>query len=190
MKNSYEGILWLKLVHETEKFALLLCVCYLPPENSSRRIDVNEFFDNLLSDFYVFQNTGTPFICGDFNSRCGDLEDFIAGVDGIMPRNMIDFKTNYYGERFIEFLTNTNMCILNGRFGQKFDNFTSVSTKGSSVVDYCIVTHDDLSVFHDFRVTSPFDLINTFPDLCQAASSGVPDHALLSWKIATEGSGL
>ena len=60
-----------------------MCVLFLPLENSSRRIDVNEFFDNLLSDFYVFQNTGTPFICGDFSSRCGDLEDFIAGVDGI-----------------------------------------------------------------------------------------------------------
>ena len=101
LKESYEGILWLKLVHKTENFTLLPCVCYLPPENSSRRIDVNEFFDNLLSDFYVFQSTGTPLICGDFNSRCGDLEDFIAGIDDIAPRNVIDFKTNYYGERLI-----------------------------------------------------------------------------------------
>ena len=53
-------------------------------------------------DFYVFQSTGTPLICGDFNSRCGDLEAFIAGIE-----NVIDFKTNYYGERLIEFLTNT-----------------------------------------------------------------------------------
>ena len=186
LKESYEGILWLKLVHKTENSTLLPCVCYLPPENSSRRIDVNEFFDNLISDFYVFQSTGTPLICGDFNSRCGDLKDFIAGIDDIAPRNVIDFKTNYYGERLIEFLTNTNMCMLNGRFDQNFDNFTSVSVRGSSVVDYCIVTHDDLSMFHDFRGTSPVDLITAITDLRQAASSGVPDHALLSWKIATD----
>ena len=79
-------------------------------------------------------------------------------------------------------MTNTNMCMLNGRFDQNVDNFTSVLVRSSSVV----VTHDDLSMFHDFRVTSPFDLITSIPDLPQAAYSGVPDHALLSWKTATD----
>ena len=103
LQKSYEGIFWLKLSHKTQDFVLLPCVCYLPPENSSRRVDVNEFFDNLLSDLYQFQNFGLCFICGDFNGRCGDLEDFIAGVDNIYRRQVIDFKTNYYGERFIDF---------------------------------------------------------------------------------------
>ena len=106
LQESYEGILWIKLAHKTEGFTLLPCVCYLPPENSSRRIDVNAFFDSLLSDFYVFQNIGKPFIFGDFNSRCGDLEDFIAGVDDITARKVTDYKANYYGERLIEFLIN------------------------------------------------------------------------------------
>ena len=186
LKQSYEGILWLKLVHRSENVTLLPCVCYLPPENSSRRIvDVHEFFDNLLADFYVFQNNGTPFIFGDFNSRCGDLEDFIAGIDGITPWDVIDFQKNYFGERFIEFLINTNMCMLNGRFDQNFNTFTSVSTKGSSVVDYCIVPHDEFPKFFNFKVTSPFELIASIPDLQQITSSGVPDHALLSWEITT-----
>lgn len=186
LQESYEGILWLKLVHRRKCFTLLPCVCYLPPENSSRRIDVNAFFDSLLSDFFVFQNIGKPFICGDFNSRCGDLEDTIAGIDDITHRKVIDYKTNYYGERLIAFLINTNMCFLNGRCDENFDSFTSVSTKGSSVVDYCIVTHDDLSIFHDFRVNSPIDLITAIPGLQQAAVCGIPDHALLTWKIATD----
>ena len=145
LQQSYEGIFWLKLTHKTESLVLLPCVCYLPPENSSRRVDVNEFFDNLLSDFYQFQNMGLVFISGDFNSRCGELEDFIAGVDNIVPRHVIDFKSNYYGERFIDFLINANLCMLNGRYNDCLNNFTSVSTKGSSVVDYCILPHNDLN---------------------------------------------
>ena len=43
LDDTSEGILWLKLV------TLLHCVCYLPPENSSRRIDVNTYFDSLLT---------------------------------------------------------------------------------------------------------------------------------------------
>ena len=47
-------------------------------------------------------------ICGDFNSR--GLEDFIAGIDEIAPRKVIDHKINNYVERLVEFLINTNMC--------------------------------------------------------------------------------
>ena len=150
-------------------------------------MDVNDFFfffDNLLSDFYQFQNTGVVFICGDFNSRCGELEDFIAGVDNIVPRQVIDFRTNYYGERFTDFLINANICMLNGRFEGSLNYFTSVSTKGSSVVDYSVVPHDDLNLLSDFRVNSTLDLINAVPELCLVASAGVPDHSLLSWNIA------
>jgi len=42
---SVEGILWLKLVHKLEHTVVLRCVCYLPPENSSRTHDVNGFMN-------------------------------------------------------------------------------------------------------------------------------------------------
>ena len=97
----------------TINYGLIPCVCYLPPENSSRRTDANVFYDTLLADLYKYQNLGTIFICGDFNGRCGNLEDFISGVDNIEHRNVIDFKTNLYGEILIEFLINSYMCMLN-----------------------------------------------------------------------------
>ena len=62
-----------------------------------------------------YQNDGDISICGDFNSRCSDLEYFIAGVDDVPQRNVVDFKTKSYGEILIDFLINTNLCILNGR---------------------------------------------------------------------------
>ena len=40
------GVLWLQLKHKFENVTLLLCVCYLPPENSSRRTHVHLYFDS------------------------------------------------------------------------------------------------------------------------------------------------
>ena len=45
--NSKEGILWLKLKHRFDNFYLFPCVCYLPPKNSTRQIDVNMFYDSI-----------------------------------------------------------------------------------------------------------------------------------------------
>ena len=127
------------------------CVCYLPPNNSSRQVDVSEFFDSLLCNIYTFQNLGPLFICGDFNSRIGDNVDFISGVDDVIDRNVVDFSTNMYGDKLLTFLIDSNMCVLNGR-NYTHNDFTSISVKGSSVVDYCIVHQDNLELFSDFNV--------------------------------------
>lgn len=81
---TYEGILWIKLTGKNSKTVLKLCVCYLPPQGSSRAVCAEEFYDILLTQFY-FYNDGQSIVCmcGDFNSRCGNLEDSIAGVDNI-----------------------------------------------------------------------------------------------------------
>lgn len=59
-------------------------MCMFPsPENC---FDVSSFFDSLLSnfyDFYEYQKLSLSFICGDCNNRCGELDDFIAGVDSV-----------------------------------------------------------------------------------------------------------
>lgn len=153
LDNSFEGVLWLKMIHKLSGSCIYPCVCYLPPENSSRQTDVNALFDQLLTSIYNYQNDGDIFICGDFNSRCGDLDDFIAGVDDVPRRNVVDFKTNLYGEILIDFLIDTNLCILNGRNCLSND-FTSVSVKGLSVVD---VSHECLSSFYDSKL---FDLLS------------------------------
>lgn len=55
------------------------------------------------------------FITGECNGRVGDYEDFISGVDDIPDRENVGFKTNAYGEKLIEFLIDSTLCILNGR---------------------------------------------------------------------------
>ena len=87
------------------------------------------------------------------------IVDYISGLDVLPERNTVDFTVNSYGELFIDFLINTNLCVLNGRNSVKND-FTSISVKGCSVVDYCITPYDSLNYFTDFTVTRTTDLIN------------------------------
>lgn len=121
LNSDVEGILWLSLKHKTDILHLKVCDCYLPPINSSRQVDGQQFFDNLLSQIYEFQNHAKIYICGDFNSRCGDLKDFIEGVDMLPCRDVLDFKVNKYGHLMIDFLLSSNMCMLNGRNSTKND---------------------------------------------------------------------
>ena len=78
------------------------------------------------------------------------------------------------------------MCMLNGR-NNVCNNFTSVSTKGNAVVDYCFVRHDKLSDFVQFNVISVTDLITRSGIVSTVASSAMPDHSLLTWDILLEG---
>ena len=100
--STYDGILWLQHKHKYSELCMFACVCYLPPNGSSRQVDVHDFFDSLLAGIYKFQNDVLIFICGDFNSRCGLNDDFIVGIDDVPGRNVIDFTSNAYGNILIE----------------------------------------------------------------------------------------
>ena len=63
------------------------------------------------------------------------------------------------------------------------NDFTSVSTKGSSVVDYCLVSHSDLPMFSDFHVFTASDLVNLDGNICNVVPSTIPDHSCITWKI-------
>ncbi len=49
LDNTVEDILWVQLVHKVTSLCVSICVCYLPPEGSSRYIDPHEFFTQLMS---------------------------------------------------------------------------------------------------------------------------------------------
>ncbi|VDI17339.1 Hypothetical predicted protein [Mytilus galloprovincialis] len=152
-------------------------------ENSTRQIDKDTFFDTLITQVYEHQNKGPFFICGDFNSRCGNESDYIEGVDNLCQRNVIDFKCNSYCNAFIDFLISAYCCILNGRNFVNND-YTFVSTKGCSVVDYCIVPYDNLNLFKDFCVIRANDLVtSTGFDVNGVDLKLIPDHSLIKWSI-------
>ena len=82
------------------------------------------------------------YLCGDYNARVGRGSDIINDVDDLPDRKIIDNVKNSHGDVLLEFLRDTQTCILNGRLTADFDNYTSLSTRGKSVVDYIITPHD------------------------------------------------
>ena len=92
LDSSVEDILWVEVKDKFTLKVLNICVCYLPPEGSSRHVDPHAFFDNLLSQIYIYQDIGPYLICGDFNARCSNEPDYIEGVDDIVERHVVDYK--------------------------------------------------------------------------------------------------
>jgi hypothetical protein len=69
--------------------------------------------------------------------------------------------------------------MLNGRIGNNND-FICVSSKGQSVVDYCIVSYENLHYFQDFKVVRATDLITkTVLNMTGLDVRSIPDHSLL-----------
>lgn len=58
---------------------------------------------------YEHQSDALITVFGDFNVRVGDQEDFIAGVDTIPMRDIVDYSKNQNCDLLIDFLISTNM---------------------------------------------------------------------------------
>ena len=86
LDSEHEGILWLKFNAPQNEKSFNCCVCYVPPSDSTRSLDLTEFYDTLMCQVHVYCKDKDFFIWGDFNGRLGELEDFIPGVDSIPER--------------------------------------------------------------------------------------------------------
>jgi hypothetical protein len=92
--------------------------------------------------------------------------------------------SNLHGNALLEFLQEAKMCVLNGRVQPDYDNFTYVSTKGRSVVDYIIVPHSIVKSCNDFRVCLANDIVeNEQLTSLLNARCRVPDHSLLQLSL-------
>lgn len=117
---------------------------------------------------------------GDFNARIGKNYDFNREFDKICDRVILDNICYKHGQSFLEFLNDSKFCVLNGRFGDKSDHHTTISTRGKAVVDYVCVLNDTLENCSDFKIL-PCNSIIESDNLKEylAARSKVPDHAFL-----------
>jgi exonuclease III len=179
--KAVDGILALQLSDKVTHHACVIICAYLPPENSNWGRDAPSFFSHILQLMYMFSEADALFLCGDLNSRTGKLKDYNETIDDVPPRHCCDTVKNMHGDTFIEFLKDSKCCVLNGRLSPENDNFTCLSTKGKSVVDYIVVPHDVFNLCHDFDVQSCESIVQNLgiQDLI-AERSRCPDHALLS----------
>ena len=159
INRSNDGILGLALSNKVTPYKIAVFAAYLPPENSPWRRNATDFYSHLLGQIYLLSDVDTVVLAGDLNSRIGNMSDTISDMDNIPKRNCLDTAVNSHGHIFLEFLNDSKMYVLNGRFRESDNSFTSVSSKGKSIVDYICVPHDNFPEFQSFQVTSPSSLV-------------------------------
>ena len=177
LDDTYDDILWVKFWNADSSFCV--CVCYLPPDGSTRTNDAEEFYRILTEQVYQYQNIGNIHICGDFNSRCGEGSDYIEGVDDVIERDIIDSISNHYGDLLLNFLIDCNFCMLNGRVKGK-NEFTHVSHRGRSVVDYVLIPHEQIINIKSMNVCLMTETVEKFS---LNGCTKIPDHSVLSWEM-------
>ena len=109
-------------------------------------------------------------ICGDLNSRTGNLNEillntnvsrYLNGFDhcdrdddiDIRSRKSRDKDTNNYGIQLVQFCKINDFVIINGRTqSDNVGNFTCIANKGRSVVDYCIIDRNFYDQVIDMNV--------------------------------------
>ena len=75
-------------------------------------------------------------------------------LDFVPDRKGLDYTctVNQHGRDFLEFLNESKLCVLNGRFNELNGNYTSVSRKGKSVVDFICIPLDIFNTCRNFSV--------------------------------------
>ena len=148
-------------------------------------MDIEERFQILCEQMQRFQAEGQVIVCGDFNARCGGLQDVDDANGVVHERVNIDPVANEQGELLAECLLSSGFCLVNGRKSR--DDFTCISARGASVVDYCIVPVEELDYVTNFSVVT----MSTCEEvLCyQEEGYRTPDHSLLRWDL-TVGTGV
>ena len=185
LKITTDNIIWLKLDKTLFNTVndILLCLTYIIPTGSSRENSVESntydcIIDDMLSFNTIYQNNCYYMVCGDLNSRVGNKKDFIDDdymyqlnmmpedeiLENVINRNSKDRSVNENGKHLLNFCKSTGLRIANGRVGQdsQVGQFTCVTKKGSSVVDYIICDPALFPLFTDFKVNSP----NIMSDHC------------------------
>jgi hypothetical protein len=180
-----DGILGLKFIEKVSNFAFIVFSCYLPPVNSVYGYASVDFFNHLIQQLYVHNDVVLIALCGDFNGRIGGLSDTIQDVDGMPKRVYIDDCVQGHGEELLNFILDSKLSILNGRFDKDKDNFTYISDNGKSVVDYIFVPHECFQKCTNFEVLTMSDLLQKFNLVDMVTTNCKPsDHSILSVKLS------
>ena len=151
--------------------------------------DLTSFFAHLNHLMYMYSDLDAVYLAGDLNGRIGQRSDFIEEVDDVPPRTPIDLQVKGHGEAILDFCTETKVCIVNGRISPLNDNFTSISNKGTAVVDYFLTRHDDLSRIKHFEVITMTSVIESMGvHGIVATPSGISDHSFLVMAVSIRSS--
>ncbi|MDA8001866.1 MAG: endonuclease/exonuclease/phosphatase family protein [Alphaproteobacteria bacterium] len=174
-----EDVLWVKFENKKSHEMFFVAVCYFPPVGSSREVDTEERFQVLTEQIQRFQLEGQVVVCGDFNARCGNLKDHAGDMEWVSDRIGVDMVKNDQGELLVECLLSAGLCFVNGRKGR--DDFTCISSRGCSMVDYCLVPAEELHSITNVRVQTMSQCEAAL--CCNEEGYRMPDHSVLAWDL-------
>ena len=126
-------------------------------------------FESLQSECAQYERKGWVLLCGDFNARTNDVNDFIENDelddylpmdDNYVPDQHLDkrvskdtYPINANGTAFIDFCKASGYRIMNGRIDKNnSSNFTCFTNRGNSVVDYALVRHENFLMVNKLHV--------------------------------------
>lgn len=188
LEHKTSDYIWLKL--DKVFFGLIediyLCFIYDPPEGSSYSHTLEEnILDLIENDIVKYSNLGHIILAGDINARTGSgTHDFIqfdqntdhmtSIFDNFVPDIDIDVRFSMdktllqRGKLLNDICVQSGLRILNGRtVGDLSGTFTCHTPKGSSVVDYFIVSE---SLLKDILFFSVHKFLPDLSDHCQIST--------------------
>ena len=162
---------WLKLDKTYFGLDKDMYICFIPPQYSSFYVDQNvDSLELLDNDISFYRSKGAVLILGDFNARTATEPDYIINDDdhhlplnddyiidkAIRETNSRDTEVSTRGRELIDLCISSRIRILSGRIlGDFKGKFTSYQYNGNSVIDYCLLSEEQLPSVLYFRVEDP-----------------------------------
>jgi len=171
--NDDDFLMWVKVDSKLVKNGMLLCIVYIPPQNSP--YSSVEMFDILENNMLMLDDTTSCCIIGDFNARTKDSCDILyidthvidigdelarTHTDNVilleennipLTRMSQDISNNGYGDRLLSLCKSMNLLIANGRCGDD-KLIGNMTCDDASVVDYVICSIDTIIQISKFEV--------------------------------------
>ena len=181
--KGIDGQLGLKLKNSLNDFLLGVVGYYLSPNSYIYGQDPENYFNEASGIWDDFSDCDLLVGSGDVNARTQEIVDFLPDIDGNVPkRKNPDKIKNSHGGHFITFLKDNRAVILNGRITPELNNYTFVSTRGSSVPDYMFCPLEQYVYCKEMKTLLIRDIIN---DLKIPPPQSLPDHSILSGTFVT-----
>jgi hypothetical protein len=139
---------------------LFLCIVYAAPQGSPYAD--SSLFEHICQEVGEAMSLGSVLLAGDFNARTSTNTDFIdcsqladvllvpQAIEDTLPNDMLERQNRDtvmagWDREFLDFCRTAGLFILNGCTpGDISGEYTCLSNKGFSIVDYFLMTADQL----------------------------------------------
>ena len=178
LNNSLtEDRIWIRIPQILSKPGgndIYFCFCYIAPANSIVMCNEASQWATFEKEVVKYLSKGEVIICGDLNARTGNMQEFSmvhpileepwsSRVNIAISRKSKDIQVNAQGRCLLDMCVSSGMRIVNGRHhGDRNGEYTCHTPRGSSVVDYVVVSSGLFDTIESFCV----DDLPLFTDHC------------------------